>query len=60
MLISFDGRIFSRGLFRAIGPVESEAEEDMFLGSGVFFFPCMKDVSADDMCWNCCKMGLLQ
>lgn len=50
MLISFDGRIFLRGLFRAIESVESDAEEDMVLGSGVFSFPCMKNVSADDMC----------
>ena len=40
----------------AFEPVESEAEKDVVLGSGIFCFPCMKDVSADDMCWNCCKM----
>ena len=41
--------LISPGVFRAIDPVDSEAEEDVGLDGGVFSFPCMKEVSADDV-----------
>ena len=44
--------LISLGVFRAIDPVDSEAEEDVGIDGGLFSFPCMKEVSADDMCWN--------
>ena len=49
------------GLLRAITSLfDFEAEElDAALG-GVFSFLLIKEVSADDMCWNCCKVGLSQ
>ena len=50
--ISLDGRTFSPGVLRAIVPVHSETEEDVRLHGGVFSFPCMKEVSADNMCWK--------
>lgn len=52
-LVSAGGTITSDGLPRAIAPLfDSEAEElDAALG-GVFSFLSMKEVSADDMCWN--------
>ena len=56
-LISLGGS----GLLRAIAPLfDSEAEElDAAIG-GVFSFLSMKEVSADDMCWNRRKVGLSQ
>ena len=34
--------LISPGVFRAIDPVDSEAEEDVGLNGGLFSFPCMK------------------
>ena len=53
MLISFDWRILSPGLFRAIDPVDSDETRTWSLTWSLtvefFSFLCMKDVSTDDV-----------
>ena len=53
MLVSLCGTITSDGELRAITPqFDSEAEELDVALDGVFSFLSMKEVSADNMCWN--------
>ena len=51
---------FHLDYFRWSNLLISEAEEHAGLGGGVFSWLCVKDVHADYMFWNWCKVGLFQ
>jgi len=50
MLVGLVGTIISAGVLGARIPVDSEAGEDAVAVGAVFSFPCMNELSTEDMC----------